>query len=155
MPFAASEREEMRSQRSSQRGAEQRANWGYLLRKGHHSPVQHIHLSLAPSLLPCTCLCHLGYCGGFSSCLLLRWLPKGPVLEGSSPPVQGMPRLAPATGKAAGAARGAQGLEEYSPKNEATALQILPFHFNFQAHLLFPYVSKHVRYFECDLLRTC
>lgn len=155
MPFAASEREEMRSQRSSQRGAEQRANWGYLLRKGHHSPVQHIHLCPGPLLAALHLPVPPWILWGFSSCLLLRWLPKGPVLEGSSPPVQGMPGLAPATGKAAGAARGAQGLEEYSPKNEATALQILPFHFNFQAHLLFPYVSKHVRYFERDLLRTC
>lgn len=94
-------------------------NWGYLLRKGHANHVRHIHpyrgLILAASLLP-----------------VLPRLSGGPSSSASSVTSQGSglraraggclascagcaPAATPLAGKAAGAARGAQRLEEYGP----------------------------------------
>lgn len=108
--------------------------------------------TLAPSWQPCTCLCCLASWGGLSSAFLAAkggqcWRPHpllGRVCPGwllSLARLQELPE--------------GHSSSQNTALHEATALQNLPFFFNFQTHFLFPYVSKHVRYFERDLLRTC
>lgn len=152
IPFAASKQEGTESQHSSKQGAVQRVNWGYLLRKGHSNPVQHIYLYPGPILAALHLPVLPWVLGGLVFCFV--GCQRGPVLR--PPPL--LCRLCPGwllpLARLQELPKGHRSLKN-AALNEATALQNLPFYFNFQAHLLFPYVSKHVRYFECDLLRTC
>lgn len=145
---AASKQEEMNNQCSSQQG------WaGVTFIEKATATLSCTSIStLAPSSQPCTCLCCLWSWGGLSSAFLAA---KGGQCWGP-PPL--LCRVCP--GWLLSLARLQELPERHSSSqntalNEATALQNLPFFSNIQTHLLFPYMSKHVRYFERDLWRTC
>lgn len=105
-----------RSEEPTQQPARSRAEGelGLSFEKRHSSPVPHIHLQPGPMLtalhLPVLPWSFRGLFFPFAGCQ------RGLVLEVTSPPVQGVPWLAPFPGKAAGAAREAEQLKKYSPK---------------------------------------